>query len=757
MSERFNYILFGLFLVLLGCSPNKNDQNTTKGSLQTDVMSWVDPFIGTGGHGHTYPGATVPFGMIQLSPDNGTAAWDWCSGYHFTDSIIAGFSHLHLSGTGIGDLYDIRISPVNRNVDLSNLANNRDSLDYVSRFSHETEQASPGYYKVRLEDFGIDVELTAGKRTGLHKYTFTEDQMQSVVMDLGFSINWDSPTSTKIRLKDKYTVVGHRHSTGWAKNQKLFYAIKFSKSIAGYDLWNEGKMLEGVSETMGNHTAVQLFFNSLKKRQLKVRVAVSSVSEANALANLASESNNFNFKATKNAAIGNWNDHLEQIQLESESEDDKTIFYSALYHSHLAPTLFSDVNSEFRLENDTITKAHWGNAYSTLSLWDTFRAEKPLLGLLHPKRLADIANSMLAYYQVNKTLPVWTLYGNETNTMTGYHGVPVIAEAILKDVEGIDAELAYEAMKNTMTGTARGLGPYDEYGYIPFESMDESVTITLELAYDDWCFAQVAKKLGKTEDAAYFGNRAQAYQKLFDTKTGFMRAKSLDGKTWRIPFDPKFSAHRVHADYTEGNAWQHSWFVPHDVENLISLHGGPEMFTNKLEQLFTEDSEITGDNVSVDISGLIGQYAHGNEPSHHIAYMFNKAGKPWRTQYWVNQILRSQYQNTPDGLSGNEDCGQMSAWYIFSALGIYPLNPSSTTYEIGSPLFPVAKVKVGDKNYFEIRANDVNNDNIYIQSAKLNGKPLNRTYITHQEVVNGGELVFQMGPKPNRDWGNNAL
>ncbi len=392
-------------------------------------------------------------------------------------------------------------------------------------------------------------------------------------------------------------------------------------------------------------------------------------------------------------------------------------------------------------------------AYSTLSLWDTFRAEHPLLSILQPEKVSDIVNTMLLYYEDKKKLPVWTLYANETNTMTGYHSIPVIAEAYFKGIKGFDIEKAFEAMKTTMMQDDRGLKHYKKHNYIPYNLLDESVTITLEYAYNDWCVAQVAKALGKDEDYRYFMDRSKAYQYLFDKETGFMRGKSEDGISWNEPFDPKYSNHREHIDYTEGNAWQHSWFVLHDVENLIELHGGNDRFTAKVEQLFTESSEITGDNVSADISGLIGQYAHGNEPSHHIAYMFNYAKKPWRTQYWVREILKTQYSTLPDGLSGNEDCGQMSAWYVFSAMGLYPYNPASGKYQIGSPVFDKVTIKVSDTKVFTIQSENVSDKNIYIQSATLNGKELNRSYITHDELLQGGKLHFIMGEQPNKNWG----
>ena len=724
---------------------------TKQGTENVKVFTnYVSPFIGTGGHGHTYPGATVPFGMLQVSPDNGISGWDWCSGYHITDSITIGFSHLHLSGAGIGDLGDIRFMPVNKKVNLAQAFKTRDDIPFKSNYSHEQETAEPGYYSVFLKDFNVKAELTTDLRTAYHNYTYTKNDTQSLVIDLGYAFNWDKVELSSLKIEDKFTVSGFRHSSGWAINQKVFFVAKFSKAINNFDLVADERYTEENSVT-GIKTSAQLFFNNLGEDKLRVKVGLSSVSVANALENISDSMQNF--EVAKNKASKNWNEALSKIEIETHVDSLKTIFYTALYHSQLAPVTFSDENGELRLENDRIVKAENFTAYSTLSLWDTFRAQQPLLTLLEPNHVADIINSMLAYYEPKGILPVWTLYGNETNTMTGYHSIPVIAEAYLKGVKGFDVNKAYEAMKATMQQDERGLDYYKKYGYIPCEFLEESVTITLEYAYDDWCVAKVAKALGKTEDYDYFMDRSKSYTNLFDAKTGFMRGKFQDGKTWREPFDPKHSAHRIKADYTEGNAWQHSWFVPHDVENLIALHGGDEIFASKLEQLFTESSEITGDNISNDISGLIGQYAHGNEPSHHIAYMFNRANKPWRTQYWVREILKTQYNTTPNGLSGNEDCGQMSAWYVLSSMGLYSMNPASGEYEIGSPLFEKTTLNVSDDTFFIIEAEHVSDTNIYIQSATLNGNDFNQTVISHQQIIQGGTLKFVMGPKPNKNWG----
>ncbi|WP_370176472.1 GH92 family glycosyl hydrolase [Leeuwenhoekiella palythoae] len=743
---------FFLIAILTLASCKNDAEPQTEPETDLNLTAQVDPFIGTGGHGHTYPGATVPFGMVQVSPDNGTNGWDWCSGYHYSDSIVSGFSNLHLSGTGIGDLADILFMPTNKEVDLSGSYEKPADRPYASTYSHKRESAEPGYYSVYLEDPQIKVGLTATKRTGFQKYNYEGAGEASVVLDLGFAINWDAPTETAITIENETTISGYRHSRGWAKNQKVFYVAQFSKPIARHILVADKKVVDADSVS-GKTTAAQFFFNIDGSRDVTVKVSVSSVSVANAKENFA-EAADVDFETAKTEAKKIWEKQLEHIVVETPTDSLKTIFYSALYHTQIAPVTFSDVNGQFRQENDSIIDADF-TAYSTLSLWDTFRAENPLLSLLEPEKTSDIINSMLTYYEVHKSLPVWTLYGNETNTMTGNHAIPVIADAYFKGIKGFDAEKAYEAMKNTQMRDERGLEFLKEYGYIPFDKIDESVTFNLEYAYNDWCVGQMAKALGHEEDYQYFNERSKSYEKLYDPETGFMRGKSSTGQ-WHEPFDPKFSRHRENTDYTEGNAWQHSWFVLHDTDNFIKLHGGAEPFTGMLEQLFTESSEITGDFTSADISGLIGQYAHGNEPSHHIAYLFNRAGKPWRTQYWVNHILKTQYNTTPNGLSGNEDAGQMSAWYVWSSMGLYPFNPASAAYEIGSPVYAKSTINLLSGKTFTITAEGVSEENFYIQSATLNGEEFNQTSITHKQITAGGELKLAMGATPNKSWGVTA-
>ncbi len=741
-----------LFLVLLLVSCNQTGEKDNTEKID-DLTAYVDPFIGTGEHGHTFPGATRPFGMVQVSPVNGTEGWDWCSGYHYSDSIIVGFGHLHLSGTGIGDLADLMVMPANQKHDLTVEAENRDDLPFKSNYSHNNESANPGYYQVYLETPNVNAEVTSTLRTGYHRYTFNENDEQSLVMDLGFKINWDRPVETAIEVEDNNTISGYRHSRGWAKNQKVFFVAEFSKPITSHALYENNKAIEG-NTVASEKSSAQFFFDAAEGNSLEFKLALSSVSIENAKKNLDNPGT-FNFDEIKMQSHDEWQEALEKIQVQTPIDSLKTIFYTAMYHAQIAPVTFSDKNGEFRLQNDSIAKAKDFTAYSTLSLWDTFRAEHPLLTILNPKLVSDVINSMLVYYEESGSLPVWTLYGNETNTMTGYHSIPVIVEAYTKGIRGYDIEKAYEAMKTTMMQDARGLKDYKQYGYLPYDKLDESVTITLEYAYNDWCVAQMAIALNKDEDYQYFNKRAEAWKHLLDTETGFMRGKSSDGISWNEPFDPKFSRHREHTDYTEGNAWQHSWFVLHDTDEFIKMHGGVEPFTKHLEQLFAESSEITGDFISSDISGLIGQYAHGNEPSHHIAFLFNRAGQPWRTQYFTRKILTSQYATKPEGISGNEDAGQMSAWYVLSSIGMYSFNPASGEYEITSPLFDETKIQLANNVTFTIKANSVSIENKYIQSATLNDETYNKSTISHAVILDGGELVFEMGPEPNKKWGIN--
>ena len=732
-----------LFLMVFGCSGPKEDPIS---ELNLGLAAYVDPMIGTAEHGHVYPGATVPFGAVQLSPDNGLQGWDWCSGYNYIDSMIVGFSHTHLSGTGIGDLCDVLVMPAAVEVDLSKELGSIREEDFASMFSHENEKAQPGYYAVDLDN-GIKVELTATARTGLHRYTFPESSDHEVVIDLGHAINWDRPVETLLKKVSPTDLVGHRHSTGWAKDQRLFFAMEFSEPIESIWFYDSTEVHAG-DALQGTKVRSRIKF-AADPDVILLKVGISSASLEGAQKALETELPDWDFGAIRKQALVNWNLELDKIRIESKNEDWKKTFYTSLYHACLAPVLFSDAMGYNKSVDGKIVQQDQGKRYDIFSLWDTFRAAHPLYTITQPDKINDFIRSMLAHYQEYGLLPVWSLLGNETNTMTGYHAMPVILDAFIKGYRDYDVELAFEAMKASAMQDIRGTKFYRDYGYIPHDLEGQSVTKTLEYAFDDWCIAQMALLLEYEEDYQYFIKRSKSYQPLFDPSTGFMRAKLQNGR-WKTPFDPQYSSHDFSvAEYTEGNAWQHSWFVPHDVADLKTLMGGDEQFVVMLDSLFAMDSEVTGDFVSADISGLIGQYAHGNEPSHHIAYLYNYAGVPWKTQERVREIMASQYNNTPAGLCGNEDCGQMSAWYVWSAMGLYPVNPASGVYVIGSPLINRTVIDVGEGKSFVIKALYANEENKYIQSATLNEDPLTRSYVHHYEIMDGGELILEMGPQPN--------
>ena len=725
---------------LLACQPQAGDEPETDNLLQ-----YVDPFIGTAEHGHVYPGATVPFGAVQLSPDNGTQGWDWCAGYNYADNVIVGFSHTHLSGTGIGDLCDLSMMPAVSAVDFNTQPEDPKTASYAARFQHEKEEAEPGYYSVQLEN-GIRVELTAARHAGVQRYTFPEGAQKYVLLDLGFAINWDAPVETSIHLQEKGKgATGYRYSTGWAKDQRVHFALDFSAPASSITLADSTALL---TETAVKGKKLRaLFLFPPETTELTIKTGISSAGEQGARASLATIADK-NFDQVKAEAQESWQQELGKVQAQTEDETLKKIFYTALYHTCLAPVVFSDPNGGYKACDGNIHQANGYTRYDIFSLWDTFRAANPLYTITQPDKINDFIRSMLAHYEEYGLLPVWSLLGNETNTMTGYHAVPVIADAYLKGYRDYDAELAFEAMKASAMQDIRGTNFYREYGYIPYDKDGQSVTKTLEYAFDDWCIAQMAQALGKTEDYETFMQRAQSYRPLFDPSTGFMRAKLSNGE-WKTPFDPQYSDHNFDvAEYTEGNAWQHSWFVPQDVKGLIELHGGNAPFIAKLDSLFTVSSEITGENASNDISGLIGQYAHGNEPSHHIAYLYAYAGAHWKAEERVRNIMETQYNTQANGLCGNEDCGQMSAWYVFSAMGFYPVNPSSGIYVLGSPLFEKVSIPLGDGKTFELTTK--NHGQPYIQSATLNGQPLERPYFTHAELMDGAKLELVMGAEPNK-------
>ena len=719
------------------------------------------PLVGTGGHGHTYPGATVPFGFVQVSPDTRTEGWDACSGYHYSDNTILGFSHTHLSGTGCPDLGDLLILPVT-----GKLEGSLEAKRFRTGFSHEQETARPGYYQVYLDKAGVEVELTATAHCAMHRYTFKEADAASgmhLLFDLVHGLA-SKPLEASLKVEGTNRVTGYRRSGGWANGKTVYFVIESSEPFSGFGLETEGSRVEYQAdhpmEAKGKNVRGHLDYANLPVRsrrgpQVMLRVGLSPVSLEGAIRNLQTEIGSKDFNTVRADARTAWNDYLSSITVESSDHNLRETFYSALYHSATAPTVYNDADGSY-IGVDRKVHEHPGfNYYSTFSLWDTFRAEHPLMTLVQPGRVNDFVQSMLAFYQQSEphALPMWPLACCETWCMIGYHSVPVIADAYAKGFRGFDAELAFEAMKKTATDSRNRQDQYQKLGYVAAETgkRTEATSRTLEFAFDDWCIAQMAKALGKTEDAAFFAQRAQNYTNVFDPATGFFRGKQADG-TWRGPFDPKDVSFD---DYTEANGWQYTFGVQHDVPGMIKLYGGPKAFESKLDQLFNEDSAVG--HYLIDVSGLIGQYAHGNEPCHHVAYLYALAGAQYKTAYRARQIMLTQYENAPDGICGNDDCGQISAWYVWSAIGLYPLNPANGIYVIGSPLVEKATLHLDPKYYkggeFTIIAHNVSRQNGYIKSAKLNGQPLERPWITHEEVARGGKLEFEMDIQPNKAWG----
>ncbi|HEY0366134.1 MAG TPA: GH92 family glycosyl hydrolase, partial [Pyrinomonadaceae bacterium] len=688
---------------------------------QRDVTHYVNPFIGTGGHGHTFPGAIVPFGMVQLSPDTRLTGWDGCSGYHYSDSKIYGFSHTHLSGTGISDYGDILLTPaVGRN--------------YSGRFQHRNETATPGYYSVKLDDENVLVELTATARVGMHRYTFPRTEDANIIIDLAHR---DKVVDAGLRITSETTVVGWRRSQAWAKDQMLYFALEFSQPFTAHS-------------SNDTDRTTYFRFDTRAGAPVLVKVGISAVDIDGALKNLRAELSHWDFEKVKSDANAAWNAELNKITVSGGTVSALTNFYTSLYHVMTVPNLFMDVDGRYRGRDFKTHVAEDFSNYTVFSLWDTFRAAHPLYTIIDRKRTRDFIKTFLAQYEQGGRLPVWELAANETDTMIGYHAVSVIADAAAKGIDGFDLNKAFEAMKHSADlREHRGLGAYIDQGFISTEDERESVSKVLEYAYDDWCIAQVARKLGWTADYERYSARAQSYKNVFERATGFMRPRS--NGNWAEPFDPR----EVTFAFTEANSWQYTFFTPHDISGLIALMGGRAQFARKLDQLFTADTRTTG-REQADITGLIGQYAHGNEPSHHMAYLYDYVGQPWKTQARVRQIMDQFYKPEPDGLIGNEDCGQMSAWYVLSAAGLYPVTPGSTVYAIGSPLFPQMRFNLEDGKSFVIRAVKASDRNVYIQSARLNGKPYKKSFLLHDDLMAGGELVFTMGPRPNVRWGVGA-
>jgi len=735
----------------------------------------VNPFIGTGGEGHTYPGATVPYGMVQLSPDTRIKSrkdgYGWAAGYRYDDSTIVGFSHTHFSGTGHSDLGDLLLMPTTGALKLERGDPDQPLSGYTSRFSHASETAQPGYYAVTLDDYKVRAELTASARVGMHRYSFPAGKPAHVVLDLRTSM-YDYPGKilwSRVRVRPDGTITGFRETRGWAPGRQLYFAMRFSQPLSGHQLHDteQDVAYKGFpppgekdpaqrAQIEGRQLVAAFDVAPEAGKPLLVKVAISPVSEEGAIANLDAEAPGWDFDGMRAAAKQQWSEALGAVEAQG-SADERTRFYTALYHTLLGPTLFMDSDGRYRGPDNAVHQAKGWTNYSTFSLWDTYRALHPLATLVQPpQRTNDFVNSLLASRRESPygVLPVWSFHGLETWCMIGYHAVPVIADAYMKGIRGYDTEEALQAMVASANyGPYDGIAQYRELGYVPIDEEGEAASKTLEYAYDDWTIAQVAKDMGKTEVASEFNKRAANWKYAFDPGTGFMRARKRDG-SFREPFDPSASGYGT--DFTEGNAWQYSWYVPQDVAGLAAAHGGSDKLLQRLDDVFEAKVDPSIFAHMEDITGLIGWYAHGNEPSHHVAYLYAHAGQPWRTQARLKQIMDTQYAARPDGLAGNDDLGQMSAWYVFTALGFYPVTPGSNQYIIGRPFLPHATLNLPDGKRFSIVADGLDAAHTYVGSVSLNGKPLDRAYVTNQEIVAGGELRFVMQAEPNKSWAADA-
>lgn len=733
--------LASCFLLATGSGVAQRDYSKSEGLLQ-----YVDPYIGSGYHGHVFVGTSVPYGMVQLGPSNIHKGWDWCSGYHYSDSILIGFSHTHLSGTGCTDLGDILIMPLN---EIRTPRGNQDDIcdGYASRYSHDNEIARPEYYSLLLDRYNIKAELTATDRVGFHRYTYPEGKPASILIDLREG-NGSNAYDSYIRKIDDYTVEGYRYVRGWSPSRKVYFVLKSDKKIEQFTAYDDNTPKPWDQLKVASVKSVLTFGNV---KQVKIKVAISSVSCANAAMNLQEELSHWDFDKTVKMSAGRWNKELARMTVETDDEASKRTFYTAHYHTMIAPTLYCDVNGEYRGMNDMIYTDPKKVNYTTLSLWDTYRALHPLMTIIQPEMVDNVVNSMLSIYRQQDKLPIWPLMSGETNQMPGYSSVPVIADAYLKGFTGFDAEEALQAMKATATYEKQKGVPYViEKGYIPADKIHEATSIAMEYAVDDWGIAAMARKMGKTGDAATYAKRAHYYKNYFDSSIHFIRPKLEDG-SWRTPYDPARSIHTV-GDFCEGNGWQYTFFAPQDPYGLIELFGGDKPFVAKLDDFFTNNDSM-GEGASSDITGLIGQYAHGNEPSHHVAYLYAYAGEQWKTAEKVRFIMDEFYTDRPDGIIGNEDCGQMSAWYLLSSMGLYQVNPSDGVFVFGSPCFKKVEMKVRGGKTFTVEAPNNNKENIYIQKVYLNGKPYNKSYIIYDDIINGSTLKFVMGKKPNKNFG----
>ena len=727
-----------LVLILTACTSSQE-------RAFTDYTQYVNPFIGTDFTGNTYPGAQAPFGMVQLSPDNGLPGWDRISGYFYPDSTIAGFSHTHLSGTGAGDLYDISFMPVTLPYKEAEAP-----LGIHSKFSHDDESATAGYYRVLLKDYNIHVELTATERCGIQRYTFPEAKA-AIFLNLKKAMNWDFTNDTQVEIVDSVTIQGYRFSDGWARDQHIYFRTRFSKPFTSVQIDTTAIVKDG--NHIGTATIARFDFDTQKGEQIIVSTAISGVSTEGAAKNLLAEVPDDNFDKYRNLTRDNWNRQLSKIEIVSNSTDDKVNFYTALYHSMIAPTIYSDVDATYYGPDKKTHKTDGWVNYSTFSLWDTFRAAHPLFTYTEPERANDMVKSFIAFYEQNKRLPVWNFYGSETDMMIGYHAVPVIVDAYLKGITDVDPEKALEACIATANiDNYRGIGVYKKSGYVPYNIADSynaenwSLSKTLEYAYDDYCIAKMAEKMGKKEIADEFYKRSLNYKNLYNPATSFMQPKDDKGN-----FIKNFSPDEYTPHICESNGWQYFWSVQQDIDGLIALTGGKERFAQKLDSMFTYHPSAD-DELPIFSTGMIGQYAHGNEPSHHVIYLYNAVEQPWKTQQYAAKVMHELYQNSPAGLCGNEDCGQMSAWYVFSAMGFYPVDPVSGKYEIGTPLFPEMQMHLSNGNTFTVLAPTVSKENIYIQAVKFDGKPYSKSYITHEQIMEGATLEFEMGNTPGPVW-----
>lgn len=689
----------------------------------------VDPFIGTGGHGHTFPGATMPFGMVQLSPDTRLTGWDGCSGYHYSDSVIYGFSHTHLSGTGIADYGDVLLMPFTGETYFNNGGDG--TPGYGAYFSKKTERASPGYYAVNLAEDDIDVELTASPRAGFHRYSFNTKEDRQVIIDL---MHRDQVIDARLQQLDDYRLTGYRHSSAWAEKQYLYFSIEFDQPIQSISYANADSLVAAISFGSG--------------AQLQAKVAISAVDEKGAAQNLRAEIPNWNFDEIHSSAKAAWASQLNKITVEGGTEEQQKVFYTALYHTMIAPNLYHDVDGRYRSTDLQVHQDTSFTNYTVFSLWDTYRSAHPLYTLIEQERTNDFINTFLKQYEFGGRLPMWELAGNYTSCMIGYHAVPVIADAYAKGIRGYDTKLAMEAMIHSSMQDRLGIKDFRSSGYIASDVEAESVSKTLEYAYDDWTIAEMANLMGRPEIASTYYSRAQYYKNVFDPSTGFMRARN--NNRWFYPFEPA----EVNFNYTEANSWQYSYYVPQDVTTWIELLGGDQAAEKKLDAIFNASSATYG-REQADITGLIGQYAHGNEPSHHIPYLYNFVGAPHKTQQLVHQIMNELYSAKPDGLSGNEDCGQMSSWLVMSAMGFYPVTPGSVNYVIGSPWFDKATLRLENGKEFVIEAKGNTEANVYVQSVELNEQRYPMSYITQEDIMEGGMLSFTMGASPS-DFGSDV-